>query len=57
MDSRKHEAFNTVRRPSESDEFNYVMAEFAETIDEVGRLAMFGSAYRQEALDESPGFY
>lgn len=54
---RRREAFQTVRRLSDSDDFNYVMGEFAETIDELGELAILGTKYREEVLDESPGFY
>lgn len=56
-EERLEKAFETVRDLSESDDFNYVMSEFAETIDDLGRLAMLGSEYRREVLDESPGFY
>lgn len=55
--NRKQEAFETVRRLSDSDDFNYVMEEFAETIDELGELAMLGTKYREEILNEPPGFY
>jgi len=55
--TRKQEAFETVRRLSDSSDFNYVMEEFAETIDELGELAMLGTQYREEVLDEPPGFY
>lgn len=55
--TRKQEAFETVRRLSDSDDFNYVMEEFAETIDELGELAMLGTKYREEVLNEPPGFY
>jgi len=54
---RKHKAFETVRRLSDSDDFNYVMEEFAETIGELGELAMLGTQYREEVLNEPPGFY
>jgi hypothetical protein len=54
---RKHKAFQTIRRLADSDDFNYVMEEFAETIDELGELAMLGTQYREEVLDEPPGFY
>ncbi|MEE6209504.1 hypothetical protein U3A55_04945 [Salarchaeum sp. III] len=55
--TRKQEAFETVRRLSGSEDFNYVMEEFAETIDELGELAMLGTKYREEVLNEPPGFY
>lgn len=55
--ARRREAFETVRQLSDSEDFNYVMAEFAETIDELGELALLGTRYREEVLDESPGFY
>ena len=42
---------------SDSEDFNYVMEEFAETIDELGELAMLGTRYREEVMDEPPGFY
>ncbi|MFC7076112.1 hypothetical protein [Haloarcula halophila] len=54
---RHNKAFETVRLLSESEDFNYVMEEFAETIDELGELAMLGTRYREEVLDEPPGFY
>ena len=57
MNERKTKAFETVRRLSDSDDFNYVMEEFAETIDELGELAMLGTQYREEVLDKPPGFY
>lgn len=55
--ARRREAFETVRQLSDSDDFNYVMDEFAETIDELGELALLGTRYREEVLDEPPGFY
>lgn len=54
---RKRKAFQTVRRLSDSDDFNMVMEEFAETVDELGRLAYLGTKYREEVMGESPGFY
>jgi hypothetical protein len=54
---RRRKAFQTVRQLSKSDDFNYVMGEFAETIDELGELAMLGTKYREEVLNEPPGFY
>lgn len=57
MNERKTKAFETVRRLSDSDDFSYVMEEFAETIDELGELAMLGTKYREEVLDKPPGFY
>jgi len=57
MKDRRRKAFQTVRRLSTSEDFNYVMEEFAETIDELGELAMLGTRYREEVLDEPPGFY
>lgn len=57
MRDRRDKAFETVRRLSDSDDFNYVMEEFAETIDELGELAMLGTRYRDEVMDKPPGFY
>lgn len=54
--ARRRQAFETVRQRSDSDDFNYVMDEFAETIDELGELALLGTRYREEVLDEPPGF-
>jgi hypothetical protein len=56
MEQRKRDAFQTVRELSDSDDFNYVMEEFAETIDELGQLAILGSEYRRRQ-GKSPGFY
>ncbi|RDZ49513.1 hypothetical protein C5C07_20330 [Haloferax sp. Atlit-4N] len=55
--NRKNKAFETVRRLSDSEDFNHVMDEFAETIDELGELALLGTRYRDEVLNEPPGFY
>lgn len=55
--TRRRKAFQTVRTLSESGDFNYVMEEYAETIDDLGELAMMGAKYREEVLDEPPGFY
>ena len=57
MNERKMKAFETVGRLSDSDDFNYVMEEFAETVDELGELAMLGTRYREEVLNKPPGFY
>lgn len=57
VNTRRRKAFETVRQLSKSDDFNYVMEEFAETIDELGELAMLGTRYREEVLGEPPGFY
>lgn len=54
VNTRHREAFQTVRRLSDSDGFNYVMEEFVETIDELGELAMFSTQYREEVLNEPP---
>jgi len=54
---RKDQAFETVRTLAESDQFNYIMAEYAETIDELGELAHLGTKYQEEVLNEMPGFY
>lgn len=57
MNTRRDEAFETVRELSDCDDFNYVMEEYAETIDELGELAVLGSKYREEVLGEPPGFW
>lgn len=54
---RRAKAFETVRLLSESDDFNYVMEECAETIGELGELALLGTRYREEVLDKPAGFY
>lgn len=56
MEKRKREAFQTVRRLAESDEFSFVMEEYAETIDELGELAMLGAKHREQQ-GKPPGFY
>lgn len=56
IDSRRRAAFQTVRRLSESDEFNYIMAEHAETIDQLATLAGLGLDYQRENGDPM-GFY
>lgn len=53
---RRRKAFQTVRELSDSDDFTYVMEEFAETIDELGQLAILGAEYRREQ-GKPPGFY
>jgi len=52
----RRKAFQTVRRLSNDENFNIVMAEYAETISDLGLLAMAGTKYREEQ-GKPPGFY